>query len=68
VQTRQSHIATIVIRKRSIENQNSLIYQRNIDNISVNITWLTSLCEDNQFLCGGHFETKCYSYEQRCDG
>lgn len=60
VQTRHNHLATIVIRTRSIVNVD--------DKLAFNITWLTSLCPDNQFLCGGHFEIKCYSKEQRCDG
>lgn len=83
VQTKDHHIATIVIRKRSIKpieisddvlghldfNQTHReIRRREIDSMVLNITWLASLCPDDQMLCGGHFETKCYTKEQRCDG
>ena len=61
VQTRQNHVATIVIRPGSTVMNTD-------DKLAFNITWLTSICPDNQFLCGGHFETKCYTKEQRCDG
>ena len=61
VQTREHHLATIVIRKRQeiISDFNGIL---------LNITWLTSVCPDNQMLCGGRYETKCYSKQQRCDG
>jgi hypothetical protein len=69
VQTYEHHIATIIIRKRSIENENSLAKQSNdVNNILLNISWLISICPDNQMLCSGHFETKCYTDQQRCDG
>lgn len=68
VQTRQHYVATIVIRKRLIQNQDSLIEQQNLNNSLLNITWFTSLCQDNQFSCGSRYEAKCYSSEQRCDG
>ncbi|CAF4080046.1 unnamed protein product [Adineta steineri] len=84
VQTRDNHVATIIIRKRSLQpislinddvfnylqinDTNKQIQQRGINFISLNITWVTSICPDNQMLCGGHFETKCYTKEQRCDG
>lgn len=42
--------------------------RRAIDQTLLNITWVTSICPDDQMLCGGHFETKCYTKEQRCDG
>lgn len=42
--------------------------RRQIDPVLLNITWVTSICPDDQMLCGGHFETKCYTKEQRCDG
>lgn len=63
VQTRQSHTATIVIHQRSIDAENSPS-----DQLVLNITWMTSICLENQFLCSGHFERKCYSKQQRCDG
>ncbi len=86
VQTRENHIATIIIRKHSIQsitdqpedddvlgylemNETKKYLQRRDTNlILLNITWLTSICPDDQMLCGGHFETKCYTKEQRCDG
>ncbi|CAF1117896.1 unnamed protein product [Adineta ricciae] len=83
IQTKNHHIATIIIRKRSVKpieinddapahlefNQTyRTIRRREIDSMVLNITWLTSLCPDDQMLCGGHFETKCYTKEQRCDG
>ncbi|CAF0965339.1 unnamed protein product [Rotaria sordida] len=74
IQTRENHIATIIIRKnRSQENLNRFflyqqIQQDNFNNILLNITWLTSLCPYNQLLCNGHNEIKCYSSKQRCDG
>jgi len=68
VQTYQNHFATIVIRKSFIENQDFYIYQNDFNNILLNITWFTSVCSDDQILCNGHFETKCYLKEQRCDG
>lgn len=68
VQTPRNHLSTIVIRKRSIINENFSIDHDNSDNYTLNITWLTSICSENQFLCGDRFETKCYSKEQRCDG
>jgi len=70
VQTNQHHIATIIIRKRSVGNQSSIlpIEQSDMKNILLNITWLTSLCPDDQMVCGGHFEKKCYTNKQRCDG
>ncbi|CAF0850305.1 unnamed protein product [Adineta steineri] len=67
VQTNQNHIATIIIRKHSKQNQNLPIPIRQ-NNILLNITWLTSLCPDDQMVCGGHYELKCYTNEQRCDG
>lgn len=70
IQTHENHIATIIIQKRAKENPHELfINQQNpINNILFNITWLTSLCPSNQILCSGHYEIKCYSVEQRCDG
>jgi hypothetical protein len=44
------------------------LQKRDTNSILLNITWLTSICPDDQMLCGGHFETKCYTKEQRCDG
>ncbi|CAF3447637.1 unnamed protein product [Rotaria sp. Silwood1] len=70
IQTHEYHIATIIIRKRSKENLNTIflnqLYESN--NILLNITWLTSICSYNQMLCSGHYEIKCYSPKQRCDG
>ncbi len=86
VQTRENHIATILIRKHSIQSitdqhhdEDVLGYletnetkkhlqKRDINSVLLNITWLTSICPDDQMLCGGHYETKCYTKEQRCDG
>lgn len=88
VQTRRSHIATIIIRQRStpsipdivntyhgdedvlghLDTKTVVRRRRAIDGILLNITWFTSICPDDQMLCGGHFETKCYTAEQRCDG
>ncbi|CAF3578250.1 unnamed protein product [Rotaria socialis] len=87
LQTRQNYIATIVVRKRSIQslsitaNQHDddddvvgyldtkkNIQRRDTNSVLLNITWLTSICPDDQRLCGGHFETKCYTKHQRCDG
>lgn len=90
IQTRESHIATIIVRRRlftSIErlvehqyddsdvlghfDSNQTIehrQRRSIDSILLNITWITSICPDDQMLCGGHFETKCFTTKQRCDG
>ncbi|CAF2921148.1 unnamed protein product, partial [Rotaria sp. Silwood2] len=70
IQTRENHLATIIIRKRSIENINTVFInpQYYVNNILFNITWLTSLCPYNQMLCSGHYETKCYTLKQRCDG
>jgi len=44
------------------------IQRRDVNAILLNITWFTSFCSDDQMLCGGHFEPKCYTKEQRCDG
>ncbi len=44
------------------------LQKRDTNLVLLNITWLTSICPDDQMLCGGHFETKCYTKEQRCDG
>ncbi|CAF1166852.1 unnamed protein product [Rotaria magnacalcarata] len=44
------------------------IQRRDTNSILLNITWLTSICPDDQRLCGGHFETKCYTTQQQCDG
>ena len=44
------------------------LQRRDINSILLNITWLTSICPDDQMICNGHFETKCYTKEQRCDG
>ena len=85
VQTRESHIATIIIRNRSTQSIFARTDQRNQDILRdfetknrseqrhenlflLNITWLTSICSDDQMLCGGNFETKCYTKQQRCDG
>ncbi|CAF3731038.1 unnamed protein product [Rotaria sordida] len=87
IQTRQHHIATIIIRKRSIQSISIItdphnddddvvgyldtkksIQRRDTNLVLLNITWLTSICPDDQKLCGGHFETKCYTKQQRCDG
>ena len=70
VQTYQHHVATISIRKRSTDDDNvpsdSLPSYQN--SVLLNITWLTSLCPDDEMVCGGHFEAKCYTKKQRCDG
>jgi hypothetical protein len=69
VQTHEHHIATIIIRKRAIENDDLIIQESNDkNNILLNISWLISICPENQMVCGGHFETKCYTNAQRCDG
>ncbi|CAF3056298.1 unnamed protein product [Rotaria sp. Silwood2] len=86
IQTRQYHIATIIIRKRLLQSISIItdshhdddvlgyldtkasIQRRDTNLVLLNITWLTSICPDDQKLCGGHFETKCYTKEQRCDG
>ena len=84
IQTRENHIATIIIRQRSVQptsiidddvlgylemnETNKQIQRRDINFILLNITWVTSICSDDQMLCGGRFETKCYTKEQRCDG
>lgn len=79
-QTREHHIATIILRKNSVQTDNDIIgylemnetkkslQRRDLNGILLNITWLTSICPDDQMLCGGNFETKCYTKEQRCDG
>lgn len=51
-----------------LENKEKRIERRDTNLILANITWLTSFCPDDQRLCGGHFETKCYTKQQRCDG
>ena len=90
VQTRVSHITTLVLRRRQFPSIERLVdhpyddpdvlghfdsnqtnphrQRRSIDPILLNITWMTSICPDDQMLCGGHFETKCYTTKQRCDG
>lgn len=82
IQTRDNHLATIFIRKhfiQSITDEDVLGYfnsnetqrhlsKRDTNSILLNITWLTSICPDDQMLCGGHFQMKCYTKEQRCDG
>lgn len=87
LQTRQHHIATIVVRKRATQslainiNQNiededilgyldtnKTVQKRDTNLLLLNITWVTTICPDDQKLCGGHFETKCYTKQQRCDG
>ncbi|UJR37610.1 hypothetical protein I4U23_030307 [Adineta vaga] len=84
IQTKDNHIATIVIRKHSIKpisiisddvlgyldsnKTHRYIQRRDINSLVLNITWITSICPDDQMLCGGNFETKCYTKEQRCDG
>lgn len=68
VQTRIHHVATIVIRKRSIENQNIPFDQQNQSHNLLHISWSTSLCSDNQFPCNTRYELKCFTPEQRCDG
>lgn len=65
VQTRGNHLATIVLRKRFPENVHELF---DPDDFLLNITWWTSFCPAEQFLCNGHFERKCYTKQQRCDG
>lgn len=84
LQTRAHHIATIVIRRRvaeslaivsddvlghlDVHHPDRQIQRRSVDATVLNITWITSICPDDQMLCGGHFETKCYTKRQRCDG
>jgi hypothetical protein len=86
LQTRENHIATIIIRKHSNqpislmndddvlgylemnETDKIRIQRRDVNSVLLNITWFTSICPDDQMLCGGHFETKCFTKEQRCDG
>jgi hypothetical protein len=85
LQTRENHIATIIIRKHSVQSITDQIdddvlgylemnetkkyrKQRDINSILLNITWLTSICPDDQMLCSGHYETKCFTKQQRCDG
>lgn len=80
IQTHNHHISTIIIRKNSnhidedvlgyleMNETNKHLQKRDINSILLNITWLTSICPDDQMLCGGHFETKCYTKKQRCDG
>lgn len=68
IQTHETHIATIVIRKRSVENRVFFNQQYDNKNILFNVTWFTTLCPSNQMLCSGHYEIKCYSPQQRCDG
>ena len=87
IQTRENHVATIVIRKHSNpindeqpidhdvlgylemnETNKIRLRRRDTNLILLNVTWFTSICPDDQILCGGHFETKCYTKEQRCDG
>ena len=88
IQTRRSHIATVIIRQRSVpeivntdhvdedvlghldtNDTRAIARRRRASNaILLNITWITSICPDDQMLCGGHFEVKCYTAEQRCDG
>ena len=90
VQTRQHHIATMIVRRlSSFPSVDQLIHsyvdedvlghmdsnwtekprsRRSIDMLLLNLTWFTSICSDDQMLCSGNFETKCYSADQRCDG
>lgn len=70
VQTHVNHFATIVIRKRSEENINKYFLDEFaiLNNILLNVTWVTSLCPFDQMPCTGRFESKCYSTKQRCDG
>ena len=68
VQTRQTPVVTIIIRRSSTEDEDPLSDVQNPDRPLLDLTWSTSLCPDNQFICGGHFENKCYTKEQRCDG
>ena len=76
VQTRDNHLVTVVIRRRSsLANASSQFKATEIDLASagvnqflLNITWLSSVCSDDQMLCSGQFERKCYSHQQRCDG
>ncbi|UJR08609.1 hypothetical protein I4U23_012868 [Adineta vaga] len=70
VQTYQHHLMTIVIRKHSKSNPNEFFpVEESYENtILLNITWLTSLCPDDEMVCSGHFESKCFTKQQRCDG
>ena len=73
IETFKDHIATIIIRKRSLLTKypifmNNRYRQTLSNNILLNITWLRTLHPSNQIPCGGHFENKSYSIEQRCDG
>ena len=85
VQTRESHIATIIVRQRAMpkvvdhfddevigyaetNETRKLVQRRDVSSMLLNITWSSSICQDDQMLCDARFETKCYTSEQRCDG
>ncbi|CAF0820717.1 unnamed protein product [Adineta ricciae] len=70
VQTYQHHLITIVIRKRSYISSDAIAPIDDLygNDASLNITWVTSLCSDDEIACGGRFELKCYTKQQRCDG
>lgn len=55
-------------RSSNSNNINYNTHDNNVNSIIFNLTWLTSICPDDQTLCSGHFETKCFTAEQRCDG
>lgn len=65
VQTRGNRLATIILRKRFLENTNNFL---DPDEILLNITWSSNFCPAEQFLCNARYERKCYTKQQRCDG
>lgn len=61
-QTQRNHLATIVIEKSSKDSS------VDSNELLLNITWSTVFCPEDEFLCSGHYETKCFTKQQRCDG
>ena len=62
VRTHGDHLATIILETSSKENLSDS------NELFLNITWSTSICREDEFPCGGHFERKCFTKQQRCDG
>jgi hypothetical protein len=57
-----------VLGHSDVNQTTKIVQRRDIHSVLLNITWFTSICPDDQILCSGHYEIKCYTIKQRCDG
>ena len=62
------HFDDEVIGYAETNETRKLIQRRDLSPMLLNITWSSSVCQDDQMLCDARYETKCYTSEQRCDG